>query len=689
MANIDQKLTISELDFVEIKQNLKNFLRDQQEFTDFDFEASGMSTLLDILAYNTHYMAFYNNMIANEMFLDTALLRDSVVSHAKMLGYTPVSATSARAKINLQITRPVGNTQTSLTLPKFTRFQSAPIDSVSYIFVNPDAAVGAYDPTCGRFCFEDLYIKEGQPLSYTFTYNASNNPTQSFELPDTGIDTATLEILVQESATSLRAEKYTLALDATAVISTSAVYYLEETRNGKYRVYFGDNVIGKSLTNGNIVIATYVKTNGAAANKANAFSLIESVGGLSSHIIFPIEPASGGASPESIDRVRFTAPKAFISNNRGVTKDDIISLINTRYPYFSAVNVWGGEENDPPIYGKVFIAAKPTAGYELTETEKLDVINNIIKPVSVVTVIPEFVDVDYNYINIFANVYYDPTRTTRSPDSIKSLARSSIIAYRNAELDDFNSRFKLSRMLRRIDDADLSISYSDAVATIQKRILPALNAERNYTIDFGTPLSREDTKYRIFSAPGFTQRDINNVVRTCFFEETPGSSSGIESISVIAAPTSYESIPRIAILGDGVGANAYPIVVNGKVTSVVVDNPGVNYTTATAYLYYQDELDTTASFSVGVQGRYGILRSYYFDDNNIKTVMNANAGTIDYQEGKIVLVRFAPIDIQDPSKILKVTAKPATNNFESARNRIITIDEEDSVSINIEVKPVE
>lgn len=689
MANIDQKLTISELDFAEIKQNLKNFLRDQQEFTDFDFEASGMSTLLDILAYNTHYMAFYNNMIANEMFLDTALLRDSVVSHAKMLGYTPVSATSARAKINLQITRPSGNTQTSLTLPKFTRFQSAPIDSVSYIFVNPDTAVGTYDPTCGRFCFEDLYIKEGQPLSYTFGYDATNNPTQSFELPDTGIDTATLEILVQESSTSLRAEKYTLATDATTVTSTSAVYYLEETRNGKYRVYFGDNVIGKSLTNGNIVIATYVKTNGAAANKANAFSLIESVGGLSSHIIFPIEPASGGASPESIDRVRFTAPKAFISNNRGVTKDDIISLINTRYPYFSAVNVWGGEENDPPIYGKVFIAAKPTAGYEVTETEKLDVINNIIKPVSVVTVIPEFVDVDYNYINIFANVYYDPTRTTRSPDSIKALARNSIIAYRNAELDDFNSRFKLSRMLRRIDDADLSISYSDAVATIQKRILPALNVERNYTIDFGTPLSREDTKYRIFSAPGFTQRDTNSVVRTCFLEETPGSSSGIESISVITAPASYESIPRIAILGDGVGANAYPIVVNGKVTSVVVDNPGVNYTTATAYLYYQDELDATATFSVGVQGRYGILRSYYFDDNNIKTVMNANAGTIDYQEGKIVLVRFAPIDIQDPSKILKVTAKPATNNFESARNRIITIDEEDTVSINIEVKPVE
>lgn len=689
MANIDQKLTISELDFNEIKQNLKNFLRDQSEFTDFDFEASGMSTLLDILAYNTHYMAFYNNMIANEMFLDTALLRDSVVSHAKMLGYTPVSATAARAKIDLQITRPVGNTQTSLTLPRFTRFQSAPINSISYVFVNPETTVGVYDPTCGRFCFDNLYIKEGQPLSYTFTYDTTNNPTQSFELPDDNIDTATLQIIVQESATSLRSEKFTLAQDATEVTSTAAVYYLEETRNGKFRVYFGDDVIGKKLVNGNIVIATYIKTNGEAANKANAFSLIESVGGFSTHIIFPIEPASGGKSPESIDRIRFTAPKTFISNNRGVTKDDIISLINSRYPYFEAVNVWGGEENDPPIYGKVFIAAKPVTGFEVTESEKLSVINNIIKPVSVVTVIPEFVDVDYNYINVFANVYYDPTRTTRSPDSIKTLVRNAIISYKNANLDDFNSRFKLSRMLRGIDDSDISISYSDAAVTIQKRITPALNTPRNYTFDYGTALSREDTKYRIFSAPGFTQRDKDDVVRTCFFEETPGSSSGVESISVISATNSYESKPSIQIIGDGVGANAYPIVVNGRVTSIVVDNPGVNYTTATAYLYYQDNLDTTASFSVNVQGRYGIIRSYYFDNNNIKTVMNAEAGTIDYQLGKVVLDQFNPIDVQDNSKILKLTARPASTNFESARSRIITIEDEDSVSINITVKPVE
>ena len=448
MANTDQKLVITELDFSDIKNNLKNFLRDQSEFTDFDFEAAGINVLLDILAYNTHYMSYYNNMIANEMFLDTAVLRDSVVSHAKLLGYTPVSSTAARAKIDLQITRPINNSEISLTLPKFTKFQSSPIDSISYTFVNTEATVGKYDPACGRFCFDDLYIKQGQPLSYTFAFNATNNPAQTFELPDTGIDTSTLEVVVQESATSLKSEKFTLSTDATTVTTTSPVFYTDESRNGKYKIYFGDNVIGKGLTNGNLVTATYLKTNGASANKANAFTLIESVNGLSTHIIYPLEAASGGASQESVDRVRTIAPKVFVSGNRGVTTGDIISLINAKYPYFESVNVWGGEQNDPPVYGKVFVAAKPTIGYEITESEKLNVINNIIKPLCVATVIPEFAEVDYNFLNVFATVYYDPTKTTRSEDAIKTLVRNAIITYRNNELNDFNSKFKISKLLR-------------------------------------------------------------------------------------------------------------------------------------------------------------------------------------------------------------------------------------------------
>ena len=686
MANTDQKLVVTELDFAQIKTNLKNFLRDQQEFTDFDFEASGMSVLLDILAYNTHYMAFYNNMIANEMFLDTALLRDSVVSHAKMLGYTPVSSIAPRATINLQITRPAGNTQVSLTLPRFTRLQSTPLNGVSYTFVNTQAKTVNYDPTCNRFCFDDLYIYQGQPLTYTFVYNATNNPTQSFELPDDGIDTSTLEILVQESATSLKTERFTLATDATNVTSNSSVYFIDETRNGKYKIYFGDGVIGRSLTNGNIVVANYLRTDGAAANKSNAFSLIDSVGGFTSSIVFPIKAASGGNTQESVTKIRFSAPKAYVSNNRGVTKEDLIALINKNYPYFEAVNVWGGEENIPPVYGKVFIAAKPTLGFEITDSEKLDVINNVIKPVSVVTVIPEFVDVDYNYLQVFAEVYYDATKTTRSADAIKSIVQTAITNFKNTELDNFNSRFKLSKMLRAIDDAETSISYSDAVTVIEKRLIPQVGAARNYTLDFGTPISREDPSYRIYSTPAFGQFDADGVLRKCFFEETPGSSSGVESITINSATGSYLTAPTISINGDGVGANAYPVIVNGKITQIVVDKPGVGYTTATTLLYYQDEIDTTASFTVNMQGRFGTLRSYFFDNNNIKTTLNAEAGTIDYQLGKITLQEFDPFSIEDPLKIFRMVAKPETNNFESARSRIITIDEEDTNAINISVK---
>lgn len=689
MANTDQKLIVTELDFSQIKNNLKNFLRDQSEFSDFDFEASGINVLLDILAYNTHYMAFYNNMIANEMFLDTASLRDSVVSHAKMLGYTPVSSVSPRATINLQVTRTIGSTQATLTLPRFTRFQSTPFNGISYTFVNKDTRSVDYDPTCNRFCFDNLYIYQGEPLTYTFTYNSTNNPSQSFELPDDRIDISTLEVIVQESASSLRSERYTLATDATIVQSDSKIYFVDETRNGKYRIYFGDGVIGQNLQNGNIVIANYIRTDGFAANKSNAFTVVESVGGFNSTIIYPIKAASGGNSPESTAKIRFSAPKAYVSNNRGVTKEDLISIINRNYPYFEAVNVWGGEENDPPIYGKVFIAAKPTLGFEITESEKLDVINNVIKPISVVTVIPEFVDVDYNYLNIFVEVYYDAAKTARSSDAIKAIVRSSILGYKDAELDDFNSRFKLSRMLRAIDDSETSISYSDAVAVIEKRITPQVGAARNYMLDFGTPISREDTSYRIYSTPAFSQYDSEGVARKCFFEETPGSSSGVESVEIVNAPGNYLSSPTLVINGDGVGANAYPVIVNGKIKQIVVDKQGVNYTTATALLYYEDEIQNNASFNVNIQGRYGTLRSYYFDNNNIKTTLNATAGTIDYKFGSILLQQFDPISIEDPLKIFRVIAKPQTNNFESARSRIITIDDEDSNSINIKVKALD
>lgn len=699
MANTDQKLIVSELDFFDIKNNLKTFLRDQDEFADFDFDAAGINVLLDILAYNTHYNAYYNNMIANEMFLDTAIMRDSVVSHAKMLGYTPVSSVAPKALIDLQVTRPIDSTLVSLTLPKFTQFQSSPINSVSYPFVNIASAVGDYDPSCGRFCFNELALYQGQPLSYSFTYDKTNNPTSSFELPDVGIDTRTLEILVQESATSLRKQKFTLAQDATVVDTTSPVFYLDESRNGYYKVYFGDDIIGKSLTQGNVVIVTYLVTDGASANKANAFSLVQTVGGLSNHIIYPITAASGGTGQETIENIRFTAPKAYVSNNRGVTKDDIIAIVNKKYPYFDAINVWGGEENDPPVYGKIYIAAKPTSGYEITETEKLDVINNIIKPVSVVTVVPEFVNVDYNYLNIFTEVHYDKTQTNNGPDAISTIVKNAIASYNTSDLNDFNSRFKISKLLRNIDDSEISIEYSDAVATITKRLEPVYGVSRNYTLNFGTPISREDPNYRIYSTPAFTQYDNNAILRQCFLEEVVGASNGIDSINVILSGIYHTYPPIIEILGDGAYAAAHAVVVNGALTAVVVDNPGYNYKTATAVVHVTNMdatgnlvdsgiIDYGADLQINIIGRYGFLQSYYFDNNNSKVILNSSAATVDYMLGKITLNQFDPVSIDDPLKILRITAKPLSNSFESSRNRILTIDSEDSSAISVTVTPI-
>lgn len=690
MANTDQKLVISDLDFSQIKTNLKNFLRDQDEFKDFDYEAAGINTMLDILAYNTHYMAFYNNMIANEMFLDTAIMRDSVVSHAKMLGYTPRSSSCPRARVDLQITRPGGSTLTSLTLPKFTRFQSSPINSISYTFVNKDSVVGNYDLDCGRFCFHDLYLYQGQPLTYTFVYDQTGNPNQSFELPDSGVDTSTLEVQIQESSTSLRRTKYTLSTDATTVASDSATYFLDESRGGKYKIYFGDDVIGKKLVNGNIVIITYLITEGTSANKANAFSLIESVGGLSNHVVYPLDAASGGSGQETIEGVRFSAPKAYVANGRGVTKDDLISILNKNYPYFQSINVWGGEESDPPVYGKIFIAAKPTSGYEITESEKLDVIENYLKPLCVVTVKPEFVDVDYNYLNINAEVYYDKTKTNQSTDAIQTIVRSAIVNYADSDLNDFNSKFKVSKLLRYIDDSETSVNYSDAVTTITKRLEPVFGAARNYTLNFGTRISNEDPHYRIFSSPAFYQYDKDAMLRQCFLEEIPGISSGIDSISVTSTTSLYEVtdkvFPTVVIIGDGVNATAKPVIVNGKLVAVDIVDPGLYYTNAVAYVYYNGALDYTAILTVSIANRYGVLRSYYFDDLNIKTPYDSAAGSIDYIAGTIVLNEFDPVSIDDPLKVLRITAKPVSNNFESSRNRILTIDSSDAGSVTITVK---
>lgn len=690
MANVESKLVISEPDFFTIKASLKNFLKSQSTFADYDFEGSTLSQLIDLLSYNTHYLSFYMNMIANESFLDTAALRDSVVSHAKMLGYTPASIRSAQAKIDLSFTlanNPGVSSITSLTLPKFTRFASSAVDGVNYIFTNLDEVT--VTKSNNAFTFSDLEIYEGNPVSQVFVYNELINPLQEFKLLDQNIDTLTLEVIVQNSSLDLTQETYSIATDATILSQTSKVYFLDEITDGNYKIYFGDDILGKKLSDGNIVIVSYLISKGAEANKAKSFRLMDSVGGLTEGTIVVDQVALGGAPSESIEKIKNIAPKSYASNGRAITKNDYIALIQQRYPAFESVNVWGGEENIPPVYGKVFVSAKPAAGYEISRTEKDYIINTVIDPISILTVTPEFVDPDYNFLNLNVKVTYDPTATTLTPGELSTLVRSRINGYANTYLDQFNSYFKISRLMHEVDMAHPSIVSNDIDVKIEKRLVPILNTSRSYVIKFYTELKRSTGADRISSSPAYTAYDNEGILREFYFEEVPLSSTGVSSVQVVLGGSGLTSTPRLDVIGDGIGAELEAIVTNGKITAVNVKKPGADYTTAAIRAYDQDNnLLTNIILKPIVENTTGKLRSYYFDNNNIKVIYSDSAGVIDYITGTITLTQFSPIDVRDNFKILKFYATPKNTLFNSARNTIITLDIDNQSQVSIDVVKV-
>lgn len=686
MANVDSKLKVAELDFDAIKSNLKDFLRSQSEFSDYNFEGSGMSILLDLLAYNTHYMGYYLNMVSNEMFIDTAIKRGSVVSHAKLLGYTPRSRVAPRALVNLTVTPVANDSNSAISISRFTRFVSESKDGINYIFVTPSARVASKNLSSGLFVFENLELKEGQPNGITFAYNAQTNPKQVFELPDVGIDTSTIQVVVQRSGQNANQESYILAQDATDVNENATVYYIEENKNGKYQIYFGDNVIGKALVEGNIVIVTYLITSGSNANNLREFKPLDTILNSANIAVTLVSASSSGAAEEDIEKIRFTAPKAFIAQNRAVTKNDYIALINREYPYFEAVNVWGGEENVPPVYGKVFFTAKPLGGYEITATEIEFVKNSVIKPYSMLTVTPEYVEADYNYVNIAADVNFDPTKTNKTASEVNAAVITAIKSFGINNLNTFNSSFKISQLSRAIDDSDPSITSNDIKVYLEKRFAPDVTRSLSYNLDFGTELKQGTTSERLVSSPSFTYLDDAGIIRNCFIEEVLQSFTGVESIEVVTGGSGYVSTPVVTIDGDGTGASARALIVNGAVKRIEITNPGTGYTSATVSL--SGGGGTGATIRASLQGRIGRLKIYYFDTVNVKKTLNDNVGIIDYLNGVVTLNNFSPTSISDPFGTLIIRAIPAKKIFSSVRNRIVTLDTSDPSAISTTINAI-
>jgi hypothetical protein len=683
MANIDAKLKVSELDFDTIKQNLRTFLQSQTEFSDYNFEGSGLSVLLDVLAYNTHYMGYYLNMVANEMFIDSAISRPSVVSHAKLLGYTPRSRVASQALVDVSFQEVPGGSNSAMTIPRFTRFATSAKDGINYTFVNVDQRVASRN-TAGYFNFTDLIIKEGQPLVYTFVFNQATNAKQVFELPDIGIDTSTIQVQVQTSALNATLERFELVTDLSTQVSTdAAVYYLEENRNGKYQIYFGDNIIGKALVDGNIVIVTYIVTSGTDANGIRSFRLADNIKPGSPVTITVKSESFSGKKEEDIDSIKFVAPKSYIAQNRAVTKNDYIALLNKNYPYFDSVTVWGGEENNPPQYGKIFFSAKPRGNYEITQTEIEYVKEEVLSPISILTVTPEYVPADYNYLVFKSFVTYDQRKTSRTAGEIQTVVYNAIINFSNQYFNTFNGSFKISRLIRAIDDADPSIQNNLLDVFIEKRFRPKLGQAANYTIDFNVPLLRGTSIQRLTSQPSFVLLDDLNIERESYLEEIPQSFSGVESIEITNPGSGYTDIPDITINGDGEGAEAAAIIVNGTIRSIRITKNGSGYTSAIVTI--------TGGGGVGaraiaiMEGKIGKIRSYYYDSNLIKTILNNEAGIIYYDEGRVELLNFKPISVNDAYGTMTLKSFPATNAFSTKRNCILTLDNTDPTAIEVQV----
>jgi hypothetical protein len=497
MATNNKRITVSDLDFDTIKANLKTFLQGQSEFSDYDFEGSGLSVLLDVLAYNTHYNGVYTNLAVNEVFLDSASKRASVVSLAKMLGYVPRSAKCATAIVNTTITSPTSSPST-VTLPANQAFNTS-IDGVSYTFYNRSAVTTARN-TAGNYVFSNLPIVEGTPLQYKYTVASGVR----YIIPNANMDIDTLTVRVQENANADFFQVYTRAESLTDASATTKVYFIKEIDDGLYEISFGDGVLGQQLNNGNVITLDYFVSGLEAANTASNFtyggtSLLGS--GLS---VTTVSRAVGGASPEDINSIKYNAPRMYAAQNRAVTPDDYKAIILSQFPEASSVSVWGGEDNDPPIYGKTFICIKPRDASKLTNLQKEFVVNNILQQRNIVSITPEIIDPEYFNIKVTSFVYYNPRETTKTPTQIETIVKDAILNYNATELEKFDGVLRFSKLSRIIDSADPAIINNTSRIMVRRQFAPVYNISSEYKLNLINPISQDGGKQGdVFASTGF------------------------------------------------------------------------------------------------------------------------------------------------------------------------------------------
>mgnify|MGYP005989755241 CR=1 FL=1 len=474
-------IRITELDFASIKQNIKDYMSTVTEFKDFDFEGSNLSNLIDILAYNTFYNGYYVNMVANEMFLDTSILRESVLSRAKELNYVPRSATAGYAAVDLQISFP--GSPSSVTVPKGTVF-TAESAGRTFTFATLEAATAL--PFGTGYKAENVHIFEGELLSFTYQEHDETTPPK-YVIPNDNVDINNLDIIVKNSASDNTITRYNRALTVLGVSSTDPVYYLEGYTGNQYRIVFGDGVFGRSLKTGNIVTVNYCATNGDEANGADVFTYESGITGADSVVVTTKAAVSGGAFEESIESIKFNAPRHYATQDRAVTANDYRLIVASQFPTLKSIKAYGGEDANPPQYGKVFLSIRPSIGETLTSVEKSNILS-FVKNKSVIGIKPEIVDPNYIYLDFIYSIVFDPDKTTATVGTLTTKVANKIIQFGEDNLGKFNGVLRASKLAATIDALDPAISGSGGSIALTKRIVPTIGAVNTFLVDFNNAL---------------------------------------------------------------------------------------------------------------------------------------------------------------------------------------------------------
>lgn len=525
-----KKLRTTELDFDTIKANLKTFLKNQEQFTDYDFEGSGLNVILDVLAYTTHYNAVNANLALNETFLDSSRLRASIVSHAKLLGYTPRSSFAPVAVVDVKIINPVNVTDNAgnfltLTMPRGTEFTTT-FENKSYTFIT-ESTVSTVVNADGDYIFEDVRLLQGKLVTTQYIYDTTTS--EKFILPYDKAVTSTLAVSIRENRTSTEITPFTLAANIATINEESEVYFLQEGREGYYEVYFGDGVLGKALQDGNIISLEYVITDGEEANGSNIFSLADSINGNVNAEVTTVTKAAGGADPEDINSIKFNAPLGFVAQNRAVTPDDYKAIIQNSFSNIEAISVWGGEDSDPPDYGKVFISIKPKDGESLSVTDREFIKAQILKPKNVISITPEIVDPTFTYLSLEVFFKYNPNLTDLTLSALTEVVRTAIRDYNTNELKRFDGVFRYSNILNTIDQCEPSIVNSFVRVYMNKRFIPDLTKEVKYEIVFSSPIYITSSNEQIIDSSNFIYNG-----QTCRFEDQFDVNTGERRIQIVS-----------------------------------------------------------------------------------------------------------------------------------------------------------